>query len=365
MAISTLEKFATNRATLSPMSKDNWGEGSVFLRGKTFWVQYSVHGHRRRESAKTKDERKAIKFLREKLTAAQGGALPKPKVSVGELLDNLLRFYRNNRPKSAAWAEIVVEKHLRKPFEYKRAADLDTDSINEYIDKRKAAGIQNGTINRELAILRRSYSLGMENEPPLVHRVPRIPELAEGAPRVGFFEATDFAKLCKELPEDVRDVAVFAYWTGCRKSEILGLRWPQVDMEARLVRLEVTKNGEPREIPVSGDLYQVLRRRRDTRDREFPGSPWVFSRDGQRIVNFYTSWKSACERADLSGDAALLHDLRRTGVRNLIRAGVPEKVAMLISGHKTRSVFDRYHIVQGDDLKDAMKKLEKHLRRKK
>jgi intergrase/recombinase len=89
---------------------------------------------------------------------------------------------------------------------------------------------------------------------------------------------------------------------------------------------------------------------------------WVFSRQGKQICDFYTAWRSACERAALANHAKLLHDLRRTGVRNLIRAGVPEKVAMLISGHKTRSIFDRYHIVQTEDIREAMNKLDKHLK---
>lgn len=357
MGVCAIEKSAT----IAIMSKETWGEGNIFLRGKTYHVQYSVNGKRRRESAKTGDERKARAFLRKKLTAAEGGSPVLTKIKVGELLDNLLTFYRQKRPKSYDWAVIVVEKHLRKPFEYIKAADFGTAHVQGYITARKALGRENGTVNRELALLRRAFSLGMKNEPPLVTRVPRIEELAENAPRRGFFEAEKFKRLCAELPEDVRDVAIFAYWTGCRKSEILGLRWPQVDFADRTVRLEETKSGEPREIPLAGELFQVLERRRDAK---YPG-PWVFSREGRRIVNFYTSWASACERAGLGADARLLHDLRRTGVRNLIRAGVPEKVAMLISGHKTRSVFDRYHIVQGDDLKDAMSKLERHLDRSK
>jgi integrase len=191
--------------------------------------------------------------------------------------------------------------------------------------------------------------------------VPRIPTLDEGEARSGFFEADQFERLCAELPEDVQDVARFAYWTGCRKSEILGLQWRQVDFGDGVVRLEVTKSGEPRQIPLAATMRAILERRKAEHDAQWPWCPWVFCRDGKRIVNFYTSWKSACVRAKVDG-AALLHDLRRTGVRNLVRAGVPEKVAMLISGHKTRSVFDRYHIVQGDDLKDAMRKLEKHLK---
>jgi len=364
MGCRAVEKFATPCAILTRMSKDNWGEGTLYLRGKTYWIQYCVNGKRRRQSTKTTDIRKARKILRDKLTGAQRGDSPETNVRIERLLDNLLRFYSESRPKSAAWAQIVVETHLRKPFEFVRASSLGTDRINAYIDERRAKGIKNATINRELALLRRAYSLGMKHEPPLVHRVPRIEELAEGAPRSGFFEAPEFARLCAELSEDVRDVAVFAYWTGCRKSEILGLRWTQVDFADRVVRLEITKSGEPREIPLGEDLFAVLARRRDECAEKWPWCHWVFNRDGKRIVNFYTSWNSACERAKLNG-SSLLHDLRRTGVRNLVRAGVPEKVAMLISGHKTRSVFDRYHIVQGDDLKEAMLKLEKHLRGKK
>lgn len=130
------------------------------------------------------------------------------------------------------------------------------------------------------------------------------------------------------------------------------------------VRLEPgeTKNDEGRPIPLVGDLYELLKLQKETRDRYFPNSPWVFSRRGDPILNFRGAWDSACKTAGLvspNGDnekpTRLFHDFRRTGVRNLIGAGVPEKVAMLISGHKTRSVFDRYNIVNDSDLKELQR----------
>ena len=255
--------------------------------------------------------------------------------------------------------------HLRGHFGYHRAASVGTDLINEYAMRRRSGWpknkVGNSTINRELALLRHAFHLGARHEPPLVARVPRIPEFVVPAPRKGFFEAAAFGRLRAELPEEVDQVATFAYWTGCRKSEILRLQWSQVDLKERLVRLEITKSGEQRDIPLSGELLGLLTRIRAERDAGWPWCKHVFSRQGKPIRDYYASWRSACRRAKLSGGAKLLHDLRRTGVRNLIRAGVPEKMAMLISGHKTRSVFDRYHIVQTEEVREAMSKLEKYL----
>ena len=84
---------------------------------------------------------------------------------------------------------------------------------------------------------------------------------------------------------------------------------------------------------------------------------FLFTRGKKPIRDFRISWESLCDKAGVSG--LLFHDLRRSAVRNMIRRGVPERVAMMISGHKTRSVLDRYNIVGGSDLADAARRIER------
>jgi integrase len=139
------------------------------------------------------------------------------------------------------------------------------------------------------------------------------------------------------------------------------LTWRQIDLEAGTVRLEpgTTKNREGRLVVLPAELHAALREQRvktsalERREKQI--IPWVFHRNGKPIGDFRTAWQGACRRAGQPG--RLIHDFRRTAVRNMVRAGIPERVAMTITGHKTRSVFDRYHIVSEGDLREAARKL--------
>jgi len=153
----------------------------------------------------------------------------------------------------------------------------------------------------------------------------------------------------------------------------LSLQWSQLDLEHRVIRLHPgeTKNDEARVIPIGKELSEMLLIQKSARDARWPDCLFVFFRYGKRILDFRGAWDEAAKRAEFwdptarkgrGGPAYLFHDLRRTGARNLVRAGVPERVVMAIGGWKTRAVFDRYNIVSERDLHDAAAKLDEHLR---
>ena len=167
-----------------------------------------------------------------------------------------------------------------------------------------------------------------------------------------------FERVHSHLSSPLQAVVHFAYLTGWRiRSEVLTLQWRQVDLKAGRVVLDpgTTKNDDGRIFPFTDELRELLEKQRETtqsvqRERRVL-CPWVFHRDGQRIKSFYGAWRTACKKSGVPG--RIPHDFRRTAVRNLVRAGVPERVAMQMTGHKTRSVFDRYNIVSEGDLTQA------------
>jgi integrase len=147
-----------------------------------------------------------------------------------------------------------------------------------------------------------------------------------------------------------------------RKGELASICWSQVDFEGGFITLErdETKNGDPRTVPIlAGDMRELLLADRRRRDEYWPQSPWVFSRFGIPIKDFRVSWSEACKRAGVP--ELKFHDLRRTAVRNMRRAGVPQVVRTKISGHKTDSMERRYNIVDVDDLTIAKEFMERRM----
>jgi integrase len=279
------------------------------------------------------------------------------RVRFEELVEGLLHDYQANSRKSLDEAERRIRLHLAPFFTLKRAHQITTADVKAFIAHRREEGASNGEINRELACLKRMFNLGLEADK--ITRKPIIRLLEENNARQGFFERAEFESVLARLPDWLRPAAMFAYQTGWRpRSEILPLTWNQVDLDAGTVRLEVgtTKNKGGRLVYLPVILRDVLESQWGEHLAHYPECPFVFHRNGKRVKKANRSWNRACQEAGLVGK--IPHDFRRTAVRNMVRAGIPERVAMQIAGHKTRSVFDRYHIVSDGDLREAAQKLD-------
>lgn len=168
-------------------------------------------------------------------------------------------------------------------------------------------------------------------------------------------------KLKEKFPGYLQGFVTFAYKSGWRRSELSKLTWKQVDLEKRIARIEVgeTKNKEARELWLDDELLEILKTLKKNRKTALP---FVFLNekgDGP-VKEFRKTWKRALKDAELG--KRFLHDFRRSAVRNMVRSGIPEQVAMKVSGHKTRSVFERYNIVSENDLMLAAQKQGEYLK---
>ena len=215
-------------------------------------------------------------------------------------------------------------------------------------------------INRSLQCLRRM--LHIAHEDGKIQVVPKIRLLKEPGSRKGFLERAKSEELLAALPSYLRPLIVFLYWCGVRKGEALSIEWGQVDLEARIITLHdfQTKNSEARVVPLPSAVEETLHSVELKTGKVFDGT------------NLRTEWERACAavglgtRTKVEGEdytwhryrGLIVHDLRRSAVRNLRLAGVAENVAMKISGHKTRNVFDGYNIVSTEDVAAAMRLTE-------
>ncbi len=339
--------------------------------GRIWWVKYYVNGRPIRESTGQEKQEKARDFLKLREGAVAKGMPVAPRLDrilYDEVAADLRQHYRTTGCRDLDEAEDRLA-HLDRFFRNRRASAITAPLVTAYVAERQSQKTHlgrltsNRTVNIELALLKRMLRLAYENGKLL--RVPPIKMLKEAPPRQGFFGEIEFLAAQNALPEYLRGPAAFAYITGWRKQEVLGLTWDRVDLRAGTVRLHPepgsTKKRDGRTVVLPEPLHEVLtglwqeRQSIATPSEIMAHVPWVFLRGGQRIKDFRRAWNSARKKA--KAPTRLFHDFRRTAVRNMTRAGIPDVVAMRISGHKTRSIFDRYNIVSEDDLREAARKL--------
>jgi integrase len=338
--------------------------------GGNWWVQYYQNGKRIRESTGTRKETEAKRFLKEREGRVAMGqpVLPRiDRIRYDAISNDLWEHYvtSGNRGLREAGARF---KPLNQFFQNRRVAAITASETTKYIAWRQAQGVANGTINRELSVLGTMLRLAYERGKVL--RLPTIHLLKEASPRSGFFERDQFLAVRRHLPEALQVAITVSYTFGWRTSEVLTLERRHVNVSEGTIRLDpgTTKSGEGRLVYLTPELKPLLEEQLKRVDE----LGWKLGRivlflfphltgqyQGRRIRDFRKAWYMACRKAGCAG--MIRHDFRRTAVRNMINSGIPERVAMQITGHRTRSVFDRYHIVSPSDLQNASLKIHGHI----
>jgi integrase len=333
------------------------GSGSLYLRGTTWWMawQDGTSGFRESTGKQTKGEAQTV--LTARIADYQRGVITtgSTKTTVEDLVALVIKDYEQNLKKTpigdlqSRWT-----LHLKPVFGGRRAASVTAGLIAQYVDKRLAEKAPNATINRELALLRRGFNIGKQRGK--VTTVPAFTMLKEPKAREGFLSAEQYQALAAacSAQQDAPWLRGFFETAGQlanRKGELLEMRVRDVDFTRGLFTLPDTKNGEPRTVPMMANVRSLIAAQCEGKSPDDYVFTWP---DGNPVRDFRELWAKVTKAAGVEG--LKVHDLRRTGVRNLIRAGVDEHTAMRISGHKTREVFRRYNIIDDRDLQAAVQR---------
>jgi integrase len=330
------------------------GEGTVYLRGKVWYVKF----YRDREQIVIScpglteaQARERLKTERRK-TNDEFHSPRERRVTIGELFNDLFEHY------DAIGRSEVTERvarsyrlHLECYFSEIRAAELTTELQRKYRIIRGKAGAKVATINRELEYVRRAYRVALQQEPPRIKRAPRFLLAKEDNVRTGFVTVPQMAALkiaASSYGLEWRILLELAHWLGWRAGELLNLRVRNFHMEDGhygVVRLEdnETKSRKSREVPLTESLRAWVAPLLTDREPDAR----IFS-----IKNHSVGWEHIATTAGLPG--TLFHDLRRSSARTKRAAGIDQSVIMKMQGWESASIFRRYGIVAVDDMERAL-----------
>jgi len=338
--------------------KERRADGSL-VESPIWWISYCKRGHEFRESAQTTDEKKARKFLSRRLKEKERPTFVGPKeekLTLDDLEAKILADYEKHNRRSATTVKHCL-KGVKEFFSFDRLVDIGTERIDQYQETRLSQGAARATVNREMAYLRHGFKLLVKGKQ--ISQVPVITLLEGENIRQGFLSKSDFDKLVENIDPQAQDIVIFLYNSGWRSKEAMTLEWKDVDVAAGMVRLrrENSKNKRSRALPLLGELQDVIERRLKERRLD---CLFVFHRNGKQIKSFRKAWGTACEAI---GQPDLVpHDMRRSAVRNFRKAGLSENEGMKMSGHVTNSIYRRYDIIDEDDLKESMGKVQDYLK---
>jgi integrase len=323
------------------------GSGYIEKRGDgKYLLSYRIPSTDKRiaKTVEAKNDKAASTAMRNWIVELANGGYRDSKITMNRLFDLYEADLKRQERVSYENVKLKLNKYLRPRLGEREASLVKRSDIAAYTDQRLAEGAENATINRELSYIVRAFTLGIDDE--LITSRPKVTKLDESDNvRLGFVEHETYEAVLRELPEHQKFLFVCGYHWGMRKGELSKLRceWVRLNEAKPIVKVpgSVTKNGKPRTIPIYGDLVAWFEMAKGEWAQS-PDCPWIFTYRGKRLREPREAFRQAA--IDAGYPELLFHDLRRTAVRNMERAGVPRAEAMQISGHKTEAVYKRYDI---------------------
>ena len=318
----------------------------LYKRGNVYWFDFQINGTRYRKStgkAKRRDAEDIFHAERDKAKTGECAGLQKIKAyKLVDLAEEYLKWAERQRSYKDKKRCI---RQLVEVFGNRDMKDLNTREIEQWQSSRLKYN-KPSTVNRLLATLKHMVNKGTQWEMAgdgALKQVRNVKLLPENNRRLRFLSIQECQRLIECCHKDLKPIVVVALNTGMRRGEIFGLKWEQVDLSHGFILLDVTKNGERREIPINTTLEYLFK---EMLQRSID-SKYVFAgKTGKPLTDIKKGFHTALRKAGIHDFR--FHDLRHTFASQLVMAGIDITSVKELLGHKSLTMTMRYsHLSPG------------------
>jgi integrase len=359
--MARITKAAINRL---PIGGEIWEDGIFYRKGRkggTWWITYYV-GTRQKKERIGKDSKKVTKRKAQEALAARQGEVVQGRFDIAkterpipcrDFFKNYIKYAKSNK-KDWRQDERRGEKHLLPEFGDLPLSDVTPWKIEKYKSRRVNEGAAKSTVNRELALLKTVFSKAVIWGKAKDNPVKRVKLYRENNRRERFLTEEEAHKIIEAAGDPVKYFIIIGLNTGMRRSEILGLRWPDISLEQKTIILKDDKGGTGRKIPINSYLVQVLKSMPKLDDTYvFPGL-----KQGKHMVDIRESFRVAVEASKIKNSKNVIpHTLRHTYASWLAMKGVDLFTVQYLMGHKTIAMTQRYSHLCPDHKRQATEQI--------
>lgn len=328
----------------------------VVKRGKKWYIDYIFEGRRIKRSVgpnkkAAEDALAAIKadILRGEYRFRARRTCPRFK----EFAKLYLSLSKATKKETSYQRDVLSIKHLTKKFDNKKLSAITHEDVENYQVERQTQ-VTPTTVNRELACLRHLFNKAIEYKKTTVNPVKGV-KFSKEIARLRYLKDDEKEKLFDVcLEEPIKSIVMIALSTGMRLGEIISLRWRDIDFHQKMIHIEMTKNGERRDVPMNHTSFNTL-----MRQDEYSDGNYVFHKnDGSPYINDTISkwFKKICNRGGIENFR--FHDLRHTFASQLVMNGTDLKTVQELLGHKSYQMTLRYAHLSPQFKRDAISRLD-------